>query len=323
MVLVKESSEDGFAAYSVGGERDDVRVVGRSAKIESPVRPGGVVVLGVAVQNGPQMAFPEDQHAGGALGSRSQHEPLRVGVYPRPEDLAGDRLAGRLRVGSKTRGWRRVSTPWFVGCGPTRRTARMPTASICADGASGPRSRSAVTRSPGGSAAAVLVVGRCEAAMRLLTDDFEVYAVDLRGQGRSTHTPGRYTIDNMGNDLVRFISGRIGRPVIVAGNSSGGLVAAWLSAAHLRRDPSRSERHPRKLIRARPRTPGGRGDAPVGAGDRADAALFAGGASGRGVARTVSGTGGRTRAPAGPATPAAPARRGGRRAAVPRTSAGR
>jgi len=69
-----------------------------------------------------------------------------------------------------------------------------------------------------------------EPAMRHLEDDFEVFAVDLRGQGRSSRTPGRYTIDNWGNDLVRFISGRIGRPVIVAGNSSGGLIAAWLSA---------------------------------------------------------------------------------------------
>jgi pimeloyl-ACP methyl ester carboxylesterase len=66
--------------------------------------------------------------------------------------------------------------------------------------------------------------------MKLLAGDFEVFAVDLRGQGRSTRTPGRYTVDNMGNDLARFISGRIRRPVIVAGNSSGGLVAAWLSA---------------------------------------------------------------------------------------------
>jgi pimeloyl-ACP methyl ester carboxylesterase len=69
-----------------------------------------------------------------------------------------------------------------------------------------------------------------EQAMKLLADDFEIFAVDLRGQGRSTRTPGRYTLDNMGNDLVRFISGRIRRPVIVAGNSSGGLIAAWLSA---------------------------------------------------------------------------------------------
>lgn len=69
-----------------------------------------------------------------------------------------------------------------------------------------------------------------EPVMKLLADDFEVFAVDLRGQGRSTRTPGRYTLDNMGNDLVRFISGRIRRPVIVSGASSGGLVTAWLSA---------------------------------------------------------------------------------------------
>jgi pimeloyl-ACP methyl ester carboxylesterase len=69
-----------------------------------------------------------------------------------------------------------------------------------------------------------------EAAMKLLEDDFEVFAVDLRGQGRSTRTPGRYTLDNMGNDLVRFITGRIGRPVVASGLSSGGVIAAWLSA---------------------------------------------------------------------------------------------
>jgi pimeloyl-ACP methyl ester carboxylesterase len=69
-----------------------------------------------------------------------------------------------------------------------------------------------------------------EEAMGLLAEDFEVFAVDLRGQGRSTHSPGRYTLDNMGNDLVRFIGGRIGRPAIVSGLSSGGVLSAWLSA---------------------------------------------------------------------------------------------
>jgi pimeloyl-ACP methyl ester carboxylesterase len=84
--------------------------------------------------------------------------------------------------------------------------------------------------------AIVLVPGQSESwwgyesAMTSLADDFQVFAVDLRGQGRSTRTPGRYTVDNMGNDLVRFIGGRIGRSVIVAGNSSGGVLAAWLSA---------------------------------------------------------------------------------------------
>ena len=69
-----------------------------------------------------------------------------------------------------------------------------------------------------------------EAAMELLQDRFQIFAVDLRGQGRSGRTPGRYTLDNMGNDLVRLIQGVIGRPCIVSGLSSGGVLSAWLSA---------------------------------------------------------------------------------------------
>ncbi len=34
-----------------------------------------------------------------------------------------------------------------------------------------------------------------EKVMKLLDQDFQVYAVDLRGQGRTTWTPGRYTLD--------------------------------------------------------------------------------------------------------------------------------
>lgn len=69
-----------------------------------------------------------------------------------------------------------------------------------------------------------------EAAMPLLAEHFHVHAVDLRGQGRSSWTPGRYTLDNMGNDLVRFIDLVIGRPALVSGLSSGGVLSAWLSA---------------------------------------------------------------------------------------------
>ena len=69
-----------------------------------------------------------------------------------------------------------------------------------------------------------------EAAMPLLAEHFHVHAVDLRGQGRSTWTPGRYTIDNFGNDLVRFIDLVIGRETLVSGMSSGGILSAWLSA---------------------------------------------------------------------------------------------
>ena len=69
-----------------------------------------------------------------------------------------------------------------------------------------------------------------EAVLPLLAEHFQAFAVDLRGQGRSTRTPGRYTLDNMGNDLVRFIDGTIGRPAFVSGLSSGGVLSAWLSA---------------------------------------------------------------------------------------------
>jgi pimeloyl-ACP methyl ester carboxylesterase len=69
-----------------------------------------------------------------------------------------------------------------------------------------------------------------EQALPLLAPHFNAYAVDLRGQGRTTRTPGRYTLDNMGNDLVRFVDAVIARPTLVSGLSSGGVLAAWLSA---------------------------------------------------------------------------------------------
>jgi len=93
----------------------------------------------------------------------------------------------------------------------------------------------AVTGSPD-KPALLLIPGQTESwwgfesAMAILQKDFQVYAVDLRGQGRSTWTPRRYTLDNMGNDLVRFIAIAINRPVVVSGNSSGGVLSAWLAA---------------------------------------------------------------------------------------------
>jgi pimeloyl-ACP methyl ester carboxylesterase len=69
-----------------------------------------------------------------------------------------------------------------------------------------------------------------EQALDLLKDHFQAFAVDLRGQGRSSRTPGRYTLDNFGNDMVRFIALAIKRPALVSGLSSGGVITAWLSA---------------------------------------------------------------------------------------------
>jgi hypothetical protein len=62
--------------------------------------------------------------------------------------------------------------------------------------------------------------------------------MDQGGQARdqvdglscTTFPPGRYTLDNMGNDLGRFIDTVIGRATYVSGLSSGGVLTAWLSA---------------------------------------------------------------------------------------------
>jgi hypothetical protein len=45
-VLVDEAAEDVVALDPLGGEKDDVRVVGGSAKLHGPVGPSAVVVLG-------------------------------------------------------------------------------------------------------------------------------------------------------------------------------------------------------------------------------------------------------------------------------------
>ena len=93
-----------------------------------------------------------------------------------------------------------------------------------------------VTAGEASSPALLLIPGQTEswwgyeAAIDRLKESFQLYAVDLRGQGRSGRTPGRYTLDNMGNDLVRFIQGVIKRPTVVSGLSSGGVLSAWLSA---------------------------------------------------------------------------------------------
>lgn len=93
-----------------------------------------------------------------------------------------------------------------------------------------------VTVGDASSPALLLIPGQTESwwgyedALLLLAEHFQAFAVDLRGQGRSSRTPGRYTLDLIGNDLVRFIDEVISRPTIVAGLSSGGVTSAWLSA---------------------------------------------------------------------------------------------
>jgi pimeloyl-ACP methyl ester carboxylesterase len=63
-----------------------------------------------------------------------------------------------------------------------------------------------------------------------LAGRFQVFAVTLRGHGKSSWTPGRYTFNQLGKDLTEFLREAVGKPAIVAGNSSGGVLTAWLAA---------------------------------------------------------------------------------------------
>ncbi len=63
-----------------------------------------------------------------------------------------------------------------------------------------------------------------------LSERFHVFAVDVHGHGKSSWTPGAYTFDAIGRDMAAFLERVVGRPAIVSGNSSGGIIATWLAA---------------------------------------------------------------------------------------------
>jgi len=67
-------------------------------------------------------------------------------------------------------------------------------------------------------------------ALPELSKRFHVFVPDLRGHGKSTWTPGHYSYDICGNDLKHFIQEVIRKPTLVAGLSSGGVLAIWLAA---------------------------------------------------------------------------------------------
>jgi len=63
-----------------------------------------------------------------------------------------------------------------------------------------------------------------------LAHRFQVFAVSLRGHGNSSWTPSRYTLNILGEDMTTFLREVVGKPAVVGGNSSGGVLAVWLAA---------------------------------------------------------------------------------------------
>ncbi|MFX0093493.1 MAG: alpha/beta fold hydrolase [Candidatus Hodarchaeota archaeon] len=69
-----------------------------------------------------------------------------------------------------------------------------------------------------------------EKVMIPLSKSFHVFAVDIRGHGKTDWPTGNYTFDLMGDDMVAFLENRVKSPAVISGNSSGGLIALWIAA---------------------------------------------------------------------------------------------
>src|SRR3546814_7957166 len=67
--------------------------------------------------------------------------------------------------------------------------------------------------------------------MPALAKDYHVFVVDYQGHGATTY-PDDYpmTANQIGADLGAFMDQLIAQPAFVSGNSSGGLLTAWLAA---------------------------------------------------------------------------------------------
>jgi len=61
---------------------------------------------------------------------------------------------------------------------------------------------------------------------------WHVYALDLRGHGKSGRVAAGYRWQAFEEDCVAFLRQRVGEPAILAGHSSGGMIAISLAAHH-------------------------------------------------------------------------------------------
>jgi len=66
-----------------------------------------------------------------------------------------------------------------------------------------------------------------EKVLAPLARSFHVFAIEIRGHGRSSWTPGDYTWSSMSGDVAEFVERVVGEPAIISGNSSGGIIGLW------------------------------------------------------------------------------------------------
>ena len=77
--------------------------------------------------------------------------------------------------------------------------------------------------------------------------DWQVYAVDLRGHGKSTWTAEGYHWRLYSEDQVEFLERVIGEPAHVTGHSLGGMTALGINALRFRFSPGGCVRGPTSI----------------------------------------------------------------------------
>lgn len=61
---------------------------------------------------------------------------------------------------------------------------------------------------------------------------WHIFALDLRGHGKSGHVTRGYQGTKYSDDVARFLSDRVKIPAILFGHSLGGMVGMWVAAHH-------------------------------------------------------------------------------------------
>src|SRR5690349_18429433 len=59
---------------------------------------------------------------------------------------------------------------------------------------------------------------------------WQLYALDLRGHGRSGRAPGTYRMEDYAADVVAFLRGRVTRPAVIVGHSLGAVIALTVAS---------------------------------------------------------------------------------------------
>jgi pimeloyl-ACP methyl ester carboxylesterase len=78
-------------------------------------------------------------------------------------------------------------------------------------------------------------MGRWQSFTSIIPDlilNMHVFALDLRGHGKSSHAPGTYTLQNHLADVSSFIKNKIGSPVVIFGMSLGGMISLMAAAKY-------------------------------------------------------------------------------------------